>query len=999
MEEQQAPMGTPPETDAEKSFKSSPKSPMAISEYSLEESHCAEPSENPTSDLTTNHPPGEAEVQPQETDEDITENENDKDWSPDEEQDISDDAPSEDPSAKNKKRPQTSNGGLTRRRKKEVKRILGSDNTLVTEEEMMNFTERIFTDPELDNLCSVPNYNETIQQNNLLPSAPISKSRNKRKALAEAVAAVPATDKDAAKADRMTIDFASRKYRPVARHVDGGWKVNGLKTPLYPYQLEAGGWIIARENSGFQPRGGLLCHEMGLGKTLTMLSVTISEIPHLNHPGETTLIIVPSCLVNHWMHQIHLHRDMTVKAARYCAGSRTDRPDLLEWFSEQHIVVTSYHEISTSYPNIVHPKGTLTDEQSNQWLENYQTHCGAFHQFDWYRIILDEAQVIRNKDVKVSRAVRALKGERKWAVTGTPLLNRTSEIYPYLNLIGVPDCLDFRSFQKLYCNDSAKAKKRLKSLLGNVMHRRTHKSRIFGAPLLKLPNIVGRVERVKLSKAEAYLNYEIGHGIVRRVNGLAENQAEQNRCILAVITRYRMFVSHLLTAQSFLESVLGDEVMTILKNMRNEPGIDEASGMIIMALLSVVEGTPQQTSLPPGDQSKIQRPKPPVDKSIIEEVRSHLEHLSTEEKWFERYQIQCCQSCRCVPVKFFLASCRHRFCESCFEKLPDQHGNLDLRERQCPSCKLDIQSSIFCVDSLESALPPAQDMSTEVSPHKRKASPEKPGKQPKTKKRLEKSRHTKQTFGQFMATMRPSAQPQEDQNVLMEGSIQFEPEAEPELDWVTKIGDVTPGAKKTATETQIKKWLAEDEKVKIVVFTGFLATIRLLQYMCDQNEWGYAIMHGAIPIKSREAQVEKFRKNDNIKILLATLRTGGIGVDLTMANKCIIYDQWWNAAIEQQASDMALAYCRLHRIGQTREVEWVKLVAHNTIDDWILSLQTRKTEEINQYMNPKERLSREAAISFLSLFGEVTEQAGGGFMVKPKENPNEEPSPPHGNDE
>lgn len=80
-------------------------------------------------------------------------------------------------------------------------------------------------------------------------------------------------------------------------------------------------------------------------------------------------------------------------------------------------------------------------------------------------------------------------------------------------------------------------------------------------------------------------------------------------------------------------------------------------------------------------------------------------------------------------------------------------------------------------------------------------------------------------------------------------------------------------------------------------------------------------------------------------------------------------------------------------------MEWVKLVTRGTIDDWILDLQKKKTQEINEYMNQKGLLSREAEISFLSMLGEVTERPGGGFMVKPTENPNEEPSPLHGNDE
>lgn len=76
--------------------------------------------------------------------------------------------------------------------------------------------------------------------------------------------------------------------------------------------------------------------------------------------------------------------------------------------------------------------------------------------------------------------------------------------------------------------------------------------------------------------------------------------------------------------------------------------------------------------------------------------------------------------------------------------------------------------------------------------------------------------------------------------------------------------------------------------------------------------------------------------------MIASLKTGGIGLDLTSGNKCILVEPWWNDAIQQQA------FCRLFRIGQHRNVEIVKLVTQDTIDDYMVGLQKLKLQEIEE---------------------------------------------------
>ena len=81
-------------------------------------------------------------------------------------------------------------------------------------------------------------------------------------------------------------------------------------------------------------------------------------------------------------------------------------------------------------------------------------------------------------------------------------------------------------------------------------------------------------------------------------------------------------------------------------------------------------------------------------------------------------------------------------------------------------------------------------------------------------------------------------------------------------------------------------------------------------------------------IQDREGAVKKFN-DDDCRVFLASLKAGGVGIDLTQASVVIHYDRWWNPAKEDQATD------RVHRLGQTRGVQVFKLLTLNTIEERI----------------------------------------------------------------
>jgi len=121
---------------------------------------------------------------------------------------------------------------------------------------------------------------------------------------------------------------------------------------------------------------------------------------------------------------------------------------------------------------------------------------------------------------------------------------------------------------------------------------------------------------------------------------------------------------------------------------------------------------------------------------------------------------------------------------------------------------------------------------------------------------------------------------------------------------------------------------------KILLFANFLAILDFLADDLQEADIGFEIMTGAT--RDREQRVKRFQQDDACRVFLMTLKTGGLGLNLTEADTVFIYDPWWNIAAENQAID------RSHRIGQDKTVFSYKLITKGTIEEKIVKLQEQK---------------------------------------------------------
>jgi hypothetical protein len=124
---------------------------------------------------------------------------------------------------------------------------------------------------------------------------------------------------------------------------------------------------------------------------------------------------------------------------------------------------------------------------------------------------------------------------------------------------------------------------------------------------------------------------------------------------------------------------------------------------------------------------------------------------------------------------------------------------------------------------------------------------------------------------------------------------------------------------------------------RLLVFSAFASMLRIMRAEFDRRGLTYGYLDGSTKDKDRQDEVARFMQPDGPPIFLCSLKAGGVGLTLTAADYVILYDPWWNPAVERQAID------RTHRIGQHRAVTAYRLVSSGTVEEKIRALAERKS--------------------------------------------------------
>ncbi|KAB2573185.1 DNA repair protein RAD5 [Lasiodiplodia theobromae] len=270
--------------------------------------------------------------------------------------------------------------------------------------------------------------------------------------------------------------------------------------------------------------GGILADEMGLGKTIEMLSLIHSHTADLSSPSDgvlatvndlarlptrsssvgraplTTLVVAPMSLLAQWQSEAEkASKPGTLKTMVYYGSEKTANLQKLcceaNAANAPNVIITSYGVVLSEFNQVAAMDG------------NRGSHGGLFS-VEYFRIILDEAHFIKNRQSKTAKACYELSAQHRWVLTGTPIVNRLEDLFSLVHFLRVEPWSNF-SFWKTFITvpfesgDFIRALDVVQTVLEPLVMRRTKEMKTpDGEALVPLPPRKIEVESIELSKAE-----------------------------------------------------------------------------------------------------------------------------------------------------------------------------------------------------------------------------------------------------------------------------------------------------------------------------------------------------------------------------------------------------------------------------------------------------------------------------------------------------------------
>jgi SNF2 family DNA or RNA helicase len=130
---------------------------------------------------------------------------------------------------------------------------------------------------------------------------------------------------------------------------------------------------------------------------------------------------------------------------------------------------------------------------------------------------------------------------------------------------------------------------------------------------------------------------------------------------------------------------------------------------------------------------------------------------------------------------------------------------------------------------------------------------------------------------------------------------------------------------------------------KILLFSQFRGMLSIIRAWLDELGREYLYLDGAT--RNRQDLIDRFTEDESVRLFLISLKAGGSGLNLMAADTVVIYDPWWNPAVESQAVD------RAHRIGQSKTVSVYRLVTEDSVEQKIMALKDKKSKIVDALIN------------------------------------------------
>ncbi|GAA4824016.1 DEAD/DEAH box helicase [Actinomycetospora corticicola] len=291
-----------------------------------------------------------------------------------------------------------------------------------------------------------------------------------------------------------------------------------LEATLRPYQRRGVSWLAFL--SGLRV-GGVLADDMGLGKTLQVLALEAHERAPDSGEAAPTLLVAPTSVVGNWQREAARFTPGLRVVVHHGAGRTTG--DLGAVLAAADLVVTSY--------------GTLTRDLTELSRHRY------------HRLVLDEAQLVKNNRSRAARAVRAIDAEHRLALTGTPVENRLAELWSIMDavnpgLLGTVTAFRDRYAVPIERHGRGDVAKRLQAAVRPFLLRRVKTDRTV---VDDLPDKIETVERCSLTAEQASLYQVVVDEMTETLSGLetaGREGIERRGKVLAALTKLKQVCDH-----------------------------------------------------------------------------------------------------------------------------------------------------------------------------------------------------------------------------------------------------------------------------------------------------------------------------------------------------------------------------------------------------------------------------------------------------------------------